>query len=435
MGLRVMVVGSGGREHALCWALSRHEEVDAVVAAPGNPGIAELPKTAVFEVEPNRIQELADLAESQKVDVTVVGPEQPLVDGIADYFETRGLVVFGPSKECARLEGSKSFAKEVMEKAGVPTPAAKVFDGPEQFADAEEYIRATEGPWVVKADGLAAGKGVLVTSNAQKAIAWARACMIEDRFGKAGHRILLEQFASGKEASVLVLTDGKGILPLPPARDYKRLADGDEGPNTGGMGAFSPVPEIDERSLDYILEKIFEPVIDSVRKTGRPYLGVLYGGLILTEEGPKVLEFNVRFGDPEAQVVVPRIAPSLLDAIDAALAGELDRVKVQPAYDAAVCVVAASSGYPEKPKTGMRIEGLNQAAEHGRDGKVVIFHAGTKRGPGGEILTAGGRVLGVTGLGDSIKSARERAYRALEEISFEGMRFRSDIAAGVEENT
>lgn len=426
MGLSVMVVGSGGREHALAWALAFDEAVDRVVAAPGNPGIASLPKTTTVDADPSDIGALADLAEAERIDLTVVGPEKPLAEGLADYFHSRKLSVFGPKRNCARLESSKWFAKQVMKRYGVPTPDAVAFEGEASFPEAERYIRGRSGPWVIKADGLAAGKGVLVTDDADRAVNWARACLVEGKFGPSGRRVLIEEYAPGKEASVLVVSDGKDLVPLPPARDYKRLEDGDEGPNTGGMGAFSPVPEIDETTLDGILEKIFEPVLDAMRKEAEPFLGVLYGGLVLTEEGPKVLEFNVRFGDPEAQAVIPRIGPGLASVIDCAMSGNLDQARVDPVHAAGVTVVAAASGYPENPRTGDPIEGIEAAADR-QD--VVVFHAGTRLTDDGRLATAGGRVLAVSGVGGSIHEARQKAYEAISEIHFDGMHYRRDIAA------
>lgn len=426
MGLRVMVVGSGGREHALSWALAHDEAVDRIVAVPGNPGIAGLPKTTTMVADPSDIATLADLAEAERIDLTIVGPEKPLAEGLADYFQSRKLAVFGPKRNCARLESSKWFAKQVMKRYGVPTPDAVVFEGEASFDDAERYIRDRTGPWVIKADGLAAGKGVLVTDDADRAVGWARACLIEGKFGASGRRVLIEEYTPGKEASVLVVSDGKDLVALPPARDYKRLEDGDEGPNTGGMGAFSPVPEIDAAILDGILEKIFEPVLDAVRKEAEPFLGVLYGGLVLTEEGPKVLEFNVRFGDPEAQAVIPRVGPRLVSVIDHAMSGSLHQARVDPVHAAGVTVVAAASGYPENPRTGDPIEGV-QAADGRED--VVVFHAGTRLTNDGRLATAGGRVLAVSGVGGSIQEARRKAYEAISEIHFEGMHYRRDIAA------
>ncbi len=424
MALEVMVIGGGGREHAICWALAADPGVSGIVAVPGNPGIADLPKTRCIPAGTSDFATLADIASAEKIDVAIVGPEQPLAEGIADYFAAKGLRLFGPSKEAARLESSKSFAKELMLSVGVPTPRASVFEGPESFDDIAAQIEKTDPPWVVKADGLAQGKGVLVTSDKDEALLWARACLEGEKFGPAGARILLEDYAGGKEASVLVFCDGKNLMPLPPARDHKRLLDGDEGPNTGGMGAYSPVPEIDDAMMDSILEKIFEPIVDTMRKEGTPYVGVLYGGLVLTEEGPKVLEFNVRFGDPEAQAVLVRLAPGLSSIVDAALSKELDRASVDITAPAAVTVVLASSGYPGKVTTSKVIDGLDRAAGIGG---VTVFHAGTAVQEG-RIVTAGGRVLSVSAVGENLSSAREAAYKAVSEISFEGMQFRKDIA-------
>ncbi len=426
--MKVMVVGSGGREHAICWALSVDPTVSEVVAAPGNPGIAAMESCRCLPVPPSDFAALADAASAESVDVTVVGPEAPLAEGLADFFSSRGLSVFGPCREAARLESSKSFAKELMKRMGVPTPEARAFTGLEALQDALDFLSSQDPPWVVKADGLAAGKGVLVTSDPDSALDWVRGCLSGEKFGAAGRTVLVESFAPGKEASVLVVTDGKDILALPPARDHKRLLDGDEGPNTGGMGAFSPVPEIDPVQLDYVIEKVFEPVLYGLAREGAPYVGVLYGGLVLTEEGPKVLEFNVRFGDPEAQAVLPRLGPCLGSVIDSTLSGELDRVSLPVEREAALTVVAASRGYPERPETGMPIEGLDEAEE---DPDVLVFHAGTALDSEGRLITAGGRVLAVSAVGSDLEAARTTAYGALSKISFEGMHYRRDIAAPV----
>lgn len=429
MSMTVMVVGSGGREHAICWSLSADPGVDRIVAVPGNPGIARLGKAECVPVDAADFSALADVATAEDVDVTIVGPEQPLADGVADYFRGKGLALFGPTGSAARLESSKWFAKELMLRLGVPTPSAEVFEGPESLSDAASYIERTEGPWVVKADGLAGGKGVLVTPDPTQAIDWARGCLLGERFGRAGSRILVEEFAEGREVSVLVVTDGTGLLALPPARDHKRLEDGDTGPNTGGMGAYSPVPDLGDADLDSILEKIFEPVVEAMRKEGEPYLGILYGGLVLTEEGPKVLEFNVRFGDPEAQAVLPRLQPVLSEIIDAALSGNIDAASAPVEHPAAVTVVAAARGYPKHPVRGDLIEGLDEASAIPG---ATVFHAGTSESEG-RLYTAGGRVLAVSAVGDDLDSARHTAYDAVSRISFEGMQYRSDIALGVGE--
>jgi phosphoribosylamine--glycine ligase len=424
MSMSLMVVGAGGREHAICWSLAQDPDVVRIVAVPGNPGIESLPQASCIPAEVSDLGLLADIAETEGVDVTVVGPEQPLTEGIVDYFRSRGLQIFGPSRAAARLESSKSFAKDIMQRLGVPTPNCSVFEGAESIDDAASYIEDTGPPWVIKADGLAAGKGVLVTSDKGEAVKWAEACLRGEKFGRAGTKILVEEFAEGKEASVLVVTDGKNLVALPTARDHKRLYDGDEGPNTGGMGAYSPVPEIDDRLLDSVLEKIFEPILDAVRKEAEPYLGVLYGGLVLTEEGPKVLEFNVRFGDPEAQAILVRLGPDLAATIDAAMSSDLDKVSLSTRYPAGLTVVAASSGYPNKPITGDPIEGIDKASEVPG---VTVFQAGTAVSDD-KLVTAGGRVLAVSAVGEDLDEARDAAYEAISEISFEGMHYRTDIA-------
>lgn len=460
--MRVLLVGGGGREHALAWAISQSDGVDELIATPGNPGIAGLERSrclplpdGVSLTSPEGSTALADLAESESIDLTVVGPEDPLVSGIADRFESRGLRVFGPRADAARLEGSKRFAKELMLAQGVPTASAASFSGADTAGDAKAYLRSMKGPWVVKADGPAAGKGVVVTPTIAEAERWVDECLLESRFGKAGSAVLIEEFLDGPELSLLCLTDGREILPLPPARDHKRLLDNDEGPNTGGMGAYSPVPAVGDALIDQILDTVVEPVISGISKSGSEFCGVLYTGLVLTEEGPKVLEFNVRFGDPEAQAILPRLDSDLIEIMLACTERRLGQVRAAWKPKCCVTVVAAASGYPDSPRKGDVISGLDAAAEHPG---AFVFHAGTDYAdtsdrPAGiagraagaagraagaprqaegahptEIVTAGGRVLAVSALGDDLGKARDSAYGALGEIGFEGMQIRSDIA-------
>lgn len=427
--MRVMVIGGGGREHALAWGLSTSSGVDGIVAVPGNPGIESLVGAKCVSVEDSSPKTLADLAESESIDLTVVGPEDLLVDGIADYFDTRGLRIFGPRRAPARLEGSKSFAKSVMDLQGVPTARSKSFASTDGADTAKAFLETMHGPWVVKADGLAAGKGVLVTDEISEATAWVDDCLESGRFGTAGASIIIEEFLDGPELSLLVLCDGRDLVPLAPARDHKRLLDDDQGPNTGGMGAYSPVPGVDEKIVDQVMDTIIEPVQTAMSKEGDPIVGVLYAGLVLTGEGPKVLEFNVRFGDPEAQAVIPRLESDLAELCLACTEGRLGQTRVKWKEDACVTVVAAADGYPESPRKGDPIEGLDVAA----DERALVFQAGTTSVADNGIVTSGGRVLAVSGLGSDLAEARQSAYNALGQITFSGMQYRSDIAASAAE--
>ncbi|HXQ44634.1 MAG TPA: phosphoribosylamine--glycine ligase [Acidimicrobiales bacterium] len=413
--MKVCVVGAGGREHALALALARTAEV---VVAPGNPG---MPGTgaggypiSVTDVPP----------ESVPADLWVIGPEQPLVDGLADKLRADDHLVFGPGADGARLEGSKAFMKEVLDEARVPTARWGAFD---EVRPAHEFVRQLPGPWVVKTDGLASGKGVLVTDDRAEAEADIVAKLSGDAFGDAGRRVVVEEGLVGAECSLLVLCDGTRIVALPVAQDYKRLEDGDGGPNTGGMGACSAVGLVADAVVDRILDVSVEPLVAALRRRGIDYRGVLYAGLILTTDGPKVLEYNVRFGDPETQVVLPRVDEDVTGLLAEAAAGHL-RTDPRPTPSAAVCVVLAAAGYPVAPRTGDRIEGLERAAVM-KD--VAVLHAGTGLDDLGRPVTAGGRVLGVTGTGPVVAGAREKAYGAVDVINWEGMQHRRDIAAGM----
>ncbi len=418
--MRVLVVGGGGREHALAWKIAGSPLVDELFCAPGNAGMAEL--GTCVDIKAEDLEGLAAFAERERIDLTVVGPEAPLVAGIADLFQSRGLSVFGPSREAAQMEGSKHFAKQLMLEAGVPTGSAEVFT---DYERAMECVRRGSPPYVVKADGLAAGKGVVVARDDRAAYEALRACFVEGRFGEAGKKVLIEEFLEGQEVSVLTLVDGEDILPLAPAQDYKRVGDGDTGPNTGGMGSYSPVPVMSPEDYRRVVEEILRPTARALARKGIHYRGILYAGLILTREGPKVLEFNVRFGDPETQAVLPRLESDIVPAMLAVMEGSLPEVELEWSDRACVTVVLASGGYPGEYKTGYPISGLEEAgAEEG----VVVFHAGTKSGEKGEVLTAGGRVLNVSALGKDFQEARERAYRAVEKIGFTDMYYRKDIA-------
>jgi phosphoribosylamine---glycine ligase len=420
--MRIAVVGGGGREHALLATLAQSPDVERLYAVPGNAGTATVAAN-VPGVGPADAAGLAAFAERAGVDLTVIGPEQPLVAGVADEFLDRGLPVFGPTAAAARIEGSKAFAKEVMAAAGVPTARA------ETFTDATQAVAALDGlgpPWVVKADGLAAGKGVTVTDDPAAATAAIQAALVGGVHGEAGARILLEEYLEGPEASLLAVTDGRTVVPLAPARDHKRVGDGDQGPNTGGMGAYSPLPDLPDELVDELRRTVLEPTVAELLRRGIRYQGVLYAGLTLTAGGPRVLEFNCRFGDPEAQAILPRMGSDLADLAWATAEGTLAGRKV--AWDPRPCVtvVLASGGYPGSYRTGLEVDGLQAAAA--RPG-VRLFHAGTALDAAGRVRTMGGRVLAVTALGDDLADARARAYAAAALVRFDGLHYRRDIAA------
>jgi len=416
--MRLLLVGGGGREHALAWKLAQSPRVGALYAAPGNPGIAEVARCV--PVRADAIDELAALAERERIDLTVVGPELPLTLGLADRFAARGLGVFGPTKAAAELEGSKVFAKQLFARHGIPTAGFGTFDDP---AAARAFARTLGGRSVVKADGLAAGKGAVVCDDlaaAEQAIA----DMLERRvFGEAGARVVVEERLEGEELSFFALTDGERICPFAVAQDHKAVFDDDRGPNTGGMGAYSPAPVLDDALGRRILDTVIRPTVRAMAAEGRPYRGVLYAGLMLTADGPKLLEYNARFGDPECQVLVPRLADDLAPLCQAVAEGRGLPEAVAWRDEAAVCVVLASGGYPGSYRTGHPIAGLEAAAA--RPG-VTVFHAGTARADG-RLVTAGGRVLGVTACGADIPAAIAAAYGAVDDIRFEGMHFRRDI--------
>lgn len=422
--MRVAVVGGGGREHALLTALAASPEVDRLFAVPGNAGTAAVAEN-VPGVPVTDGAALVAWATREAVDLTVIGPEAPLVAGVADALAGQGMAVFGPTAAAARIEGSKAFAKDVMANAGVPTAAA------EAFTDASAAVKALDDfgpPWVVKADGLAAGKGVTVTVDYATARAAVEDALLGGVHGAAGARILLEEHLDGLEASLFALTDGQTVVPLAPARDYKRVGDGDTGPNTGGMGAYSPLADVPDALVDQVRTTILEPTVAELARRGTPYQGLLYAGLALTATGPKVVEFNCRFGDPETQVVVPRLAGDLAGLLRAATGPPGSLAGVRPAWDPRACVtvVLASGGYPGPYRRGLEIHGLDSAPAPG----VQVFHAGTSAGPGGRTVTAGGRVLAVSALGHGVPAARALAYEAVERIGFEGAHWRRDVAGG-----
>ena len=421
--MRILVIGSGGREHALAWKLARSPRVEAVLAAPGSDGISQ-DATCFPSVGADDQRGIVALARREGVGLVVVGPEGPLAAGLADRLRSAGIAVFGPSQSAARLESSKTFAKRFMARHGVPTASFEVF---EDLAAATEYVRGVDGPCVVKADGLAAGKGVVVCDDAIEAEAALAEIMGERRFGDAGASVVIEERLVGEEASYYAVTDGETVVTLAAAQDYKRALDGDRGENTGGMGACSPTPVLTEPSEKRVLEEIVYPTLRGMAAEGSPYRGVLYVGLMIDASGaPKVIEFNVRFGDPETQPLVVRMTGDLAPLLEGAARGRLDP-GAAPAFDhAAVCVVLASGGYPRSYETGKRIEGIDALAT---DPTVTLFHAGTVRDAQGGFRTAGGRVLGVTARGAEVSEARERAYAAAASIRFDGVFYRRDIAA------
>jgi phosphoribosylamine--glycine ligase len=420
--VRALVIGAGGREHALAWCLASSPSVDEVVAAPGNPGIESVARCVpVDSKDPDAVAALADDVDA---DLVVVGPEEPLVCGVVDAVAARGRLAFGPTAAGARLEGSKRWMKELLEGAGVPTALHASF-GPDDEDAALAFLGTLDGLYVIKTDGLAAGKGVLVTESQRDAEDAVRRYLSGEAFGDAGRTVVIEEGLRGPELSLLVLCNGDtdAAVPLAPAQDFKRVGDHDIGPNTGGMGAYSPVPVVGAEMVEQVMQTSVRPTLHALRDEGIDYRGVLYAGLMLTPDGPKVLEYNVRFGDPECEVVVPRLASDLGELCRAAAAGE-PLADARFADDACVTVVVATEGYPVAPRTGDVIEGLDAAAAN--DG-VVVFHAGTRR-VDGEIVTAGGRVLAVTARGPSLADARARAYEAVDHISWPGMHFRRDIA-------
>ena len=415
--MKVLVIGGGGREHALVWKLSQSKNIDKIYAAPGNAGIATLAEC--IRIKANDIKGLADFADKNKIGLTVVGPELPLVMGIVDQFKDRGLSIFGPTGKAAQLEGSKVFAKKIMQKYRIPTAKGEVFD---QAKEAVEYIRTQEMPVVVKADGLAAGKGVMVCRCAEDAISAVDTIMTRRAFGEAGARVIIEECLEGEEVSILAFSDGERAVLLVPSQDHKRAYDKDKGPNTGGMGAYSPVPGIGGNLADSIREEIVEPLIRGMTKEGCSYQGILYAGLMLTVEGAKVLEFNVRFGDPETQVILPRMDSDLLTPLLHSISGDLDEDDVRWRKDAAVCVVIASGGYPGKYNKGYPIKGLEKVD------KALVFHAGTKK-ENGKVVTNGGRVLGIAATGKDVEQAAADCYREAAKIRFKNMQYRKDIGA------
>ena len=422
--MKILIVGSGGREHAIAWKVSQSPKAEKIYCAPGNAGIEEYAECV--PIGAMEFEKLAAFAKEKEIDLTVVGMDDPLVGGIVDVFEKEGLRVFGPRKNAAVLEGSKAFSKDLMKKYGIPTAAYENFDDPDK---ALAYLETAEFPIVLKADGLALGKGVLICNTLEEAKDGVREIMLDKHFGAAGNRMVIEEFMTGREVSVLSFVDGKTIKCMTSAQDHKRALDGDQGLNTGGMGTFSPspfyTPEIDE----FCQKHIYQPTVDAMAAEGRPFKGVIFFGLMLTEKGPKVLEYNARFGDPEAQVVLPRMKNDIVDVFEACIDGTLDQIDLQFEDNAAVCVVLASGVYPVSYEKGFPIEGLGNLK--GRDG-VYVFHAGTRK-ENGRFVTNGGRVLGVTATGPDLKAARANAYEAVKQVTFEKAYCRSDIGKAIDE--
>lgn len=416
--MKVLVIGGGGREHALVWKIARSSRVSKVYCAPGNAGIAEMAEC--IPIVPTDIQALLSFAKTAGIGLAVVGPEAPLALGITDIFRESGVRIFGPTRAAAQIEASKIFAKRIMKKYGMPTAEAEVFTDIERGT---EYIKKRGAPVVLKADGLAGGKGVVVASTEDDAVCVLRMMMVEKVFGGAGEKVIIEECLEGEELSFLAFTDGKTIAPLPLCRDHKRVFDGDRGPNTGGMGAYSPVPGVSNETFDRILHDILEPAIKGLREEGYPYEGVLYAGLMITPRGPKVLEFNCRFGDPEAQPLLLRLESDLVETLEAVIDKRLERVTLKWNDRAAVCVVIASGGYPDKYQNGKVVSGLKDVEAMKN---VMVFHAGTSLDKG-SIITSGGRVLGVAALGEDIRGAMKRVYEGVDKIYFEGMHYRKDI--------
>ena len=415
--MKLLVIGSGGREHALVWKLAQSPLVKEIYAAPGNAGISTL--ATCVDIMPENIEGLAKYAEREKIDLTVVGPEVPLCKGIVDLFEERSLRIFGPNRAAAELEGSKAFCKEVLRRAGIPTPNFRVFD---QAEPAFNYAQTTKYPLVVKADGLAGGKGAVICHTKEEALETIDQMMKQKVFGAAGEKVVLEEFVSGVESSVMALTDGKTILQLETVQDYKRIYDGNRGPNTGGMGAYSPAPVASDREYDRVIREILVPMVHTLNSEHRRFKGLLYAGIMFTKSGPKVLEFNVRFGDPETQPIMMRLKSDLVPLLTATIDGTLEEAAENMEWDerAASCVVLTSGGYPGKYESGYEISGLDTLDQ------AIAFHAGTEKKEDG-FVTSGGRVLGVTCLGKDLSDARTQTYKELEKVSFRGMHFRKDI--------
>ena len=424
--MKVLIVGSGGREHAIAWKVAQSERVDKIYCAPGNAGIEEYAECV--NIGAMEFDKLVAFAKEKEIDLTVIGMDDPLVGGIVDVFEKEGLRVFGPRKNAAILEGSKAFSKDLMKKYNIPTAAYETFTDPEK---ALEYLETAKMPIVLKADGLALGKGVLICQTLEEAKEGVKTLMMDKKFGSAGDEIVIEEFMTGREVSVLSFVDGNIVKIMSSAQDHKRAKDGDQGLNTGGMGNFSPSPFYTKEVDEFCKKYIYQATVDAMKAEGRPFKGVIFFGLMLTPDGPKVLEYNARFGDPEAQVVLPRLENDIVDVFEACIDGTLDQVDLKFDNDrATVCVILASDGYPVEYKKGFPIEGLEKFK--GKD-DYYVFHSGTKFNENGQIVTNGGRVLGVTATGKDLKEARKKAYEATEWISFENKYMRHDIGKAIDD--
>ena len=422
--MKVLIVGSGGREHAIAWSVAKSPKVDKIFCAPGNAGIAEFAECV--NIKAMEFDKLVAFAKENAIDLTIIGMDDPLVGGVVDAFEAEGLRVFGPRKNAAIIEGSKAFSKDLMKKYNIPTAAYENFTDPDE---AIKYLETAKMPIVLKADGLALGKGVLICNTLEEAKEGVKTLMLDKQFGDAGNEIVIEEFMTGREVSVLAFCDGKTIKCMTSAQDHKRAKDGDQGLNTGGMGTFSPSPFYNDEVEAFCEKYVYQPTIDAMAVEGRPFTGILFTGLMLTEDGPKVLEYNARFGDPEAQVVLPRMKNDIIDVMEACIDGKLSDVELEFEDNAAVCVVLASDGYPEKYDKGFEIKGLDTFKD--KDG-YYVFHAGTKF-DGDKIVTNGGRVLGVVAKGEDLKAARANAYKATEWIDFANKYKRNDIGKAIDE--
>jgi phosphoribosylamine--glycine ligase len=419
MTMKVMIIGGGAREHALAWKIAQSTRVRELYVTPGNAGTVSIARN--LDIRPNDIQALLKVARDIGIDLTVVGPEAPLADGIVDIFEHIGLPIFGPTKAAAQIESSKVFAKNLMQKYGIPCPTSVSFSS---YSEAKKYLESQKTPIVVKADGLAAGKGVTVADSKEEALKALSDIMETRVFGSAGDNVVIEECLTGREVSLLAFTDGKTVVPMIPACDYKRAFDNDRGPNTGGMGSYSPPGFFGTELIQQVIKTILQPAVTGMEQEGITYKGVLYAGLMVANEGPKVLEFNARFGDPETQAILPRLKTDLVDIILSVVDNRLSETSIKWTDDACVAVVMASGGYPGKYKTGFKISGLDKL-----DSDVVVFHAGTKLGDNSAVHTDGGRVLTVTAAGKNMAEARDRVYRNLPHIHFDGCHYRKDIAA------
>ena len=422
--MKVLIVGSGGREHAIAWSVAKSPKVDKIYCAPGNAGIAEFAECV--NIKAMEFDKLVAFAKENAIDLTIIGMDDPLVGGVVDAFESEGLRVFGPRKNAAIIEGSKAFSKDLMKKYKIPTAAYENFTDPDE---AIKYLETAKMPIVLKADGLALGKGVLICNTLEEAKEGVKTLMLDKQFGDAGNEIVIEEFMTGREVSVLAFCDGKTIKCMTSAQDHKRAKDGDQGLNTGGMGTFSPSPFYNDEVEAFCEKYVYQSTIDAMASEGRPFTGILFTGLMITEDGPKVLEYNARFGDPEAQVVLPRMKNDIIDVMEACIDGKLSDVELEFEDNAAVCVVLASDGYPEKYDKGFEIKGLDTFKD--KDG-YYVFHAGTMF-DGDKIVTNGGRVLGVVAKGENLKAARANAYKATEWIDFANKYKRNDIGKAIDE--